>query len=231
MYPHTAAIPKCMVTVNGATIIDCQLDQLATAGIESVVVVSGFEALALRRHVGSRSRGMDISYVHAVDFATTNNIVSLYLAREAIDGLFMLLESDVCAEPGIIDSLVEPSSAAVARYHPSMDGTVVGVGDDGMLSELIVKSRQRHAISLDRYYKTVNLWSLSYDLWTGAVLPRIEHRVGNGHTDQYYETAIGETIAAGRGRIRAVDVTSRRWMEIDCPHDLSAAEALFAESA
>ncbi len=88
----TAQIPKCMVPVGGRTIIERALCILKDLGIEETVIITGYKHDVLESFVRQLDAGMPLRFIHNPDYATTNNIVSLWLAQPAIQSDFLLLE-------------------------------------------------------------------------------------------------------------------------------------------
>ena len=119
---------QVMLRVGGRTLLERAVEALKQAGISKLILVVGYQAANLKKSVAEHIQGIEIEYVENPDFATTNNIYSLWLAREqlAADDT-ILLESDLIFEPGLIRSLVQhpaPDLATVARYEQWMEGTV-----------------------------------------------------------------------------------------------------------
>ena len=68
---------KCMVRVNGTTLIDRLLTQLSRLSLNRVVIVVGYKGEELRRYIGARFDGsLRIEYVENPVFDKTNNIHS-----------------------------------------------------------------------------------------------------------------------------------------------------------
>lgn len=91
----TAENTKCMLAVNGQRLIDRMLHQLSSLELERIVIVTGYAGDNLRRYIQSNWAHLNIVYVDNPVYDRTNNIYSLWLAREymvAMDTL--LLESD-----------------------------------------------------------------------------------------------------------------------------------------
>ncbi|MGH9077781.1 MAG: NTP transferase domain-containing protein [Acidimicrobiales bacterium] len=110
MRPLTADVPKCLVEVNGEPILFRSLRALAGAGVREAVIVVGYEAAQVRRRVGRHFAGLDIVYVEAPTFATTNNIRSLWDARRYCDEDILLIEGDVVFDRDVVVRL--PSTAS-----------------------------------------------------------------------------------------------------------------------
>jgi choline kinase len=86
--PLTEQTPKCLLQINGRTMLDRQLEALAGAGIKDVTVVAGFMAEAVVRHVANRCRVLVNEH-----YATTDSITSLALAAPYLHGHGFLLQN------------------------------------------------------------------------------------------------------------------------------------------
>src|SRR5713226_2970221 len=106
MRPLTADVPKCLVEVNGVPILFRSLRVLASAGVTEAVVVVGHEAAQVRRRVGHTFVGIDIEYVDAPLFDTTNNIRSLWDARRYCDEDILLVEGDILFDREVVMRLL-----------------------------------------------------------------------------------------------------------------------------
>src|SRR5262245_12273391 len=89
--------PKCLIQVGDNTILDHQLEALSIAGVEEVAIVVGYEREQIIRHVRARYSGAcpRVHFIENPAFAITNNIYSLWLAREWVRGdSFVCLNAD-----------------------------------------------------------------------------------------------------------------------------------------
>ncbi|MCZ6546479.1 MAG: NTP transferase domain-containing protein, partial [Chloroflexi bacterium] len=122
--PLTDALPKCLVELNGEPLLLRSLRSLARQGIREVVIVVGYKAELIRLRVGDQFEGMSVTYVDAPDYASTNNIRSLWDARAALDCDLLLLEADLVFDDEVIASVLRApaSAAAVAPYHDRLSG-------------------------------------------------------------------------------------------------------------
>jgi choline kinase len=98
----TRDIPKSALEVAGRSILEHQVEALRGAGVDRITVISGHGEDALRS-VG----GPDLEYLRNDDYATTNSIYSLWLAREAAAGGFVLLNGDVLFHPRLLGRLLD----------------------------------------------------------------------------------------------------------------------------
>ena len=63
-----ADAPKCLVELDGQSLLERALDALASQGVAEAVIVIGYRSEAVRERIGSRFAGGDISYIEAPDF-------------------------------------------------------------------------------------------------------------------------------------------------------------------
>ncbi|MEO9140156.1 MAG: phosphocholine cytidylyltransferase family protein, partial [Jatrophihabitans sp.] len=197
MYPLTVDIPKCLVEVNGIPILFRSLRALAKAGVTEAVVVVGHEAEQVRSRVGTRFAGIDVIYVDAPTYDTTNNIRSLWDARRYCDEDILLVEGDVVFDSDVILRLCQESgsSAAVASNSPDFSGTLVRHDGDGIVTAIILGQDLRTTGTEDR--KTVNIYLLRAELLQTRVVPELCRQVESGNVQIYYETVFRDLIADG----------------------------------
>ena len=156
----TADNTKCMIKVNGVTLIDRVLHQLQSLGLSRVIIVVGYQGKKLIDYIGTLGLQMPITFVENPIYDTTNNIYSLWLARDyLLKDDTLLLESDIIFEDSVIRSLVEDprdTLALVDKYESWMDGTVVKLGDDDSILEFLPGKNINNS-EKEQCNKTVNI--------------------------------------------------------------------------
>ena len=152
---------KCMVEVNGVTLIKRALSSLDQLSLDRIVLVVGYEGKKLQDYVSTLNVRTPIVYVDNPIYDKTNNIYSLFLARNYLEkDDTLLLESDLIFEDAVLKRLVEdpyPSLALVAAYESWMDGTVVTLDEEDNITSFIGK-KDFDFNKPDSYYKTVNIY-------------------------------------------------------------------------
>lgn len=88
--------PKCLIEVGGKPLIDHQLNVLRSVGITRICVVTGYCAEQVSCFVARRGQ-----CIENPDYAKTNSVYSLSLARGWVTGPFVMLNSDVLAHPEV----------------------------------------------------------------------------------------------------------------------------------
>ena len=226
LLPLTLNQPKCLVNVAGKPMMAYQLDSLQVAGIKECTIVVGYLAESVRDCFGSNYRGVRISYVENTTYDTSNNLCSLWQAREAFDDDVLLLESDLVFDDRLICELIEkkePDVAVVDRFRPGMDGSVI-LANGGVAKALLLKSEQPQGFDYSSALKTVNIYRLSSETLVETILPGMEEFLAEGRTDQYYEAVFASLIRSNRMDMSVMETGKMQWSEIDTLDDLRETE-------
>ena len=222
---------KCMLQVNGVRLIHRILDSIYETGIRRVVLVVGYKAENVKELIGNEYRGMEIIYVENSVYDKTNNIYSLFLAREYLTADdTILLESDLIFESRILTKIINdpyPTLALVDKYESWMDGTVVTLDDQSNIVEFLTKDKFKYS-DIERYYKTVNIYKFSKDFSETHYVPFLEaycHALGN---NEYYEQVLKVITLLDDSPLKALPLGGEKWYEIDDVQDLDIASSMFA---
>ena len=227
----TAENTKCMLAVNGQRLIDRMLHQLSSLELERIVIVTGYAGDNLRRYIQSNWAHLNIVYVDNPVYDRTNNIYSLWLAREymvAMDTL--LLESDLIFDTAILRLALdspERNVALVSKYESWNDGTMVMIDSDCNIVNFITKKAFDYS-DVDDYYKTVNIYKFSSDFARNRYLPFLDAYIKMLGENEYYEQVLRVLTLIDSSGMKALPVNGLRWYEIDDVQDLRIAEAMFA---
>ena len=220
--PLTDMLPKCLVKLNGISILERMVDSLKSHGFKRLVIVVGHLEESIRDFLGNHAGGIEITYISNPLYKTTNNIYSLWLARKAIDEPFLLLESDVVySRP--LKHMLWPDQMAIGHMKQWMNGTTVTIDSHQEINAFWASGINSPN---DMHYKTVNMYSLSRYSWN-IVRQRLEQHISNNKVNGYYETVFSELVAEGSLHFTPVLFGNKRWFEIDTLDDLHEAEQLF----
>ena len=232
LQPLTAVLPKCLVELGGEPFLVRALRALAAHGVAEAVIVIGHKGELIRERIGPSFAGIRVCYVEAADYATTNNIRSLWDAREYCDQDILLLEADIVFDDSVIGALLAHggSSVAVAPHHRALSGTIVRRNGDGRVTEFVLGADQGKHFDPTGAFKTVNIYLLRRELLRDHVLPRLCRQIEAGKVQDYYESVFRDCVADGSVTdLAAVDVSASRWYEVDDLRDFDAAEFTFLD--
>lgn len=224
---------KCMLEVNGIRLIDRTLEQLSHIGINRIVMVVGYSRDNVKKYLGDDYHGIPIIYVDNEVYATTNNIYSLYLAKDYMsEDDTLLLESDLIYEQAVLEKIVTnpfPNIALVDKYESWMDGTVVTLNADYKIANFITKEHFRYE-DIGNYYKTVNIYKFSREFSEGHYIPFLDAYCKVLGKNEYYEQVLKVITMLDNSPLKALPLEGEKWYEIDDIQDLDIAEGMFAET-
>jgi len=223
---------KCMVKVNGIPLIERMLTQLNKFKLSKIIIVIGYEGKKLIDFIDSFYKGIPIQYIENPIYDKTNNIYSLFLARQyLLEEDTLLLESDLIFEDNILNRLIEdsyPNLALVAKYEHWMDGTVVTLDDENNIVSFISKKFFKYE-DLKNYYKTVNIYKFSKEFSSTHYVPFLEAYIKAIGNNEYYEQVLRVITLLEKPEIKALRLEGEKWYEIDDIQDLDIAESVFAD--
>ena len=222
---------KCMLEVNGVRLIDRALECLNGIGVSRVVLVVGYKGQNVKDYVGSNYKGTPIVYVDNPAYDKTNNIYSLYLAKDyMLEDDTILLESDIIYDPAIVKKLLDddfPNIALVDKYESWMDGTVVTIDENSRITRFIDKNHFEFE-EIKNYYKTVNIYKFSKDFSAKYYVPFLAaYSIALGN-NEYYEQVLRVILHLHDAPLKALPLSGETWYEIDDVQDLDIASGMFA---
>ncbi len=222
---------KCMVKVNGVTLIDRMLHQIEAQHISRIIIVVGYEGQKLIDYIGTLSIQTPITYLNNPIYDKTNNIYSLALAKDwLVKDDTLLFESDIIFEDAVLDALVSDprdTLALVDKYEPWMDGTCVKLNSEDDIIDFVPGKKFDFNNTAD-YYKTVNLYKFSKHFSESHYIPFLDAYQKALGENEYYEQVLRVIAMLDEPVIKAKRLTGQRWYEIDDEQDLDIAESLFA---
>ena len=223
---------KCMVKVNGISIIERTLRILDMKALNKIVIVVGYEGQKLVNYIESLNVATPITYIWNNDYEKTNNIYSLSLAKEHLcEDDTILLESDLVFDEAIIDRVLtdeRKSLAVVDKFESWMDGSCVIIDDDDRIVDF-VPGKYFNFNDKEKYYKTVNIYKLSVDFSSNIYVPFLAAYEKAMGENEYYESVIKLIAMLETNELRVKRIDDQKWYEIDDIQDLDIAESLFTD--
>lgn len=223
---------KCMVEVNGVTLIDRMLRQIEAHKLSRIVIVVGYEGEKLIDYIDTLNIETPITYIHNPIYDKTNNIYSLALAKDYLcSDDTLLFESDIIVEDSVIDLLLDDKRetlALVDKYESWMDGTCVKLRDDDSI-ESFVSRKDFKFNETNEYFKTVNIYKFSRGFSQTHYVPFLDAYSKALGNNEYYEQVLRVITMLDEPAIRAKRLDGHLWYEIDDIQDLDIASSMFAD--
>jgi choline kinase len=226
LQPLTDALPKTLLPLDdGRTILDLALANLGAAGIEDVVVVTGFAAERVEERATEleRRHGVRLELLFNERAEEWNNAYSLWLAREAFADGVLLVNGDT-VHPGSVET------SLLAARGPDV---LLAVDREKQLGEEEMKVLLSENGTLRRISKELDPASSAGE-YIGVAL--IEPSAAGPLADAleatwrrepslYYEDGFQELADRG-GELRGVPIGAVDWVEVDDHDDLARAREL-----
>ena len=226
----TADNTKCMVKVNGVTMIERMLNQLENKAFSKIIIVTGYEGQKLIDFIETLDISTPIEFINNPIYDQTNNIYSLWLAKDKLlEEDTVLLESDLIFEDSILNALLDdsrPTLALVDKYESWMDGTVVKLDEDDNISAFVPGKKFVYR-DIDTYYKTVNIYKFSKEFSTTHYVPFLDAYTQALGRNEYYEQVLRVITLLDDPAIKAKRLDGQKWYEIDDVQDLDIASSIF----
>ena len=222
---------KCMVKVNGVTLIDRMLHQIEKADLSRIIIVVGYEGQKLIDYIDTLDIKTPITYIDNPIYYKTNSIYSLALAKDWLckeDTL--LFESDIIFEDSILQSLIDDprdTLALVDKYEPWMDGTCVKLDEQDNIIDF-VPGKKFNFNNTKGYFKTVNIYKFGKKFSESRYVPFLDAYQAALGENEYYEQVLRVIAMLDEPIIKAKRLNGEKWYEIDDIQDLDIAESLFA---
>ena len=224
---------KCMIKVNGITLIERMLNKLNKLKLSQIIMVIGYKADNLVNFISGLNIETPIVFIRNDIYFKTNNIYSLYLAKNYLETEdTLLLESDLIFDEKLLDILIEdqyPTLALVSKYEPWMDGTVVTLNNNNEIKTFIGKKDFQYN-DIQFYYKTINIYKFSANFSKTHYIPFLDAYIKALGNNEYYEQVLKVITMLEKPDIKALPVENINWYEIDDIQDLDIAESIFANT-
>lgn len=229
---YTENATKCMVRVNGKTLIEYAIESLIAVGIKKLTLVVGYKREVLKEFLNGKYKEIEINYIDNDVYDTTNNIYSLYMAKDVLaQDDTILLESDLIFDKKIISELINNKNsnlAVVSPFESWMDGTCAVLDEQNVIKGILGKT-EFDWNNVSKYYKTVNIYKFSKKFAANIYMPFLKAYQTAYGKNEYYETVLKVISFLGNSTFKAHVVDGSRWYEIDDPADLAIAETRFSE--
>ncbi|MFQ5739408.1 MAG: NTP transferase domain-containing protein [Acidobacteriota bacterium] len=217
----TRGLPKCLLKFGSRTILDFQIESLFQKGVRKLAVVVGFAADQVVEHVrGHHSDKLsNIAFITNPDFSSTNNMYSLWRAKEWLGkDPFLCLNADVLCHPDIF----VPALSARADYsividrHFREETTKVRIHKGRVLDLKKSLSRQECSGTF------VGIATFS-PLGSRRLFAKAESMFASGQVNQFFNDILDQMCAEG-ALVRFSETGALPWAEVDDPEDLRFAQ-------
>jgi len=224
MLPLTAEQPKCLIEFSGRTLIEWQIEMLARCGVKRVDVVTGFKDEMVEAVLGRLDDPrVTVTTRFNPFYKVADNLGSCWIAREAMEGDFLILNGDTLVSEEIVKRVQQGSGWPIA--------VTVDVKSEYDSDDMKV---MREGERLLRIGKTLtaeeaNSESIGFLAFRGEGAAMFREAVRRAMrtpegVQHWYLKVIDQL--AGTGKVGTVSIEGLDWAEVDFLNDIEIARAL-----
>lgn len=224
--PYTLDRPKCMVEIDGVSLIDRQLEVLKSEGIGDIVIIGGYKSEMLKRG--------DIKLKVNDRYFETNMVWTLFSAEEELEGDVIVSYGDIVYSKNILKALIK-SKADIAvtidmkwegywrerNENPLDDAETLKLRKDGTISEIGQKPSSLEEIE-GQYMGLMKFSSEGVRQIKSAFHSALESgKLLGKEVENSYMTDLLQSIVNIGGKVASVQI-DEDWVEVDTVEDLHA---------
>ena len=212
----TRKIPKPLLPINNTTLIENILNCIPGRLVNEVIVIVGYMEDKIKSKLGNNYNGIKIRYVTNHEYSTTNNMYSIYLTRNMINGPIIFVSADVLIQQSTFECVVSDLREDLIlvdyseKYFQEDDPVKVSIKGNAITSidkNMNVESVDCVACGLYKLSSTSILEFLKY-----SKLFIDEDNVNYGYIEPIKQLV--KTIT-----IEPFDVKNQPWCDVDTPEE------------
>jgi len=224
MLPLTAEQPKCLIEFSGRPLIEWQIEMLARCGVKRVDVVTGFKE-ELVQAVLDRLADPRVSVTTRFNpfYKVADNLGSCWIAREAMEGDFLILNGDTLVSEDIVRRVQQGSHwpiAVTVDVKPDYDSDDMKVTREGERLVRIGKTLTADEANAE----SIGFLAFRGD---GAAMFReaVRRAMRTPEGVQHWYLKVIDQLAA-TGKVGTLSIEGLDWAEVDFLTDIEVARTL-----
>lgn len=220
LLPMTAEIPKCLLDIQGRTVVEWQIDHLIENGINDITVVTGYGSDKVEALLGRRYGPAKIRTLYNPFFDVADNLATVWMARGELTGDFLVLNGDTLFESAIVRRLLESPDKPITLARdqkPRYDSDDMKVCLDGNRLTGIGKNLEAERVGGE------SIGMLFFREQGGQLFKEaIEQTMRSPAALQQWYLSVIDQLAS-RGCVWTQSIHGLEWGELDYPVDLDRA--------
>ena len=221
LLPLTAECPKCILPIQGQSLIEWQIDELFRCGIDRVTVIVGYRADKVEKLLNRRYGPQLVQTLYNAAYAKTDNLISCWAARHEMNEDFVLLNGDTLFEAAVLQRLLRAPDRPVT--------VVISHKDEYDADDMKVELNGCRLIQIgkDLAPDKVDGESIGMILFRGKGPVLFRSAIGNAlhnpsSAKQWYLSVINDM--AREIPVWTCSIQGLQWCEVDYPADIKQAE-------
>lgn len=218
-----AGRPKCLLRFGGKSLLQRTIESLNSLGVDDIVIVVGYKANLVEAELDTLNLSNRPRTVINPDFRQ-GSLVSLWCAREYLQGDILLMDADVLYHPDILKKLVRSAHGnafLLDRDYGNAEEAVKLCVRNGVLVEF--RKKVPPGLRYEFAGESVGFFRFSEPM-AGALARCCREYMAAGKAEEPHEEAIRDLLLATPDQFSYEDVTGLPWIEMDFPEDIERAE-------
>lgn len=224
MLPLTAERPKCMIDFSGRSLLAWQIEMLARGGVKRIEVVTGFMTDLVDAEI-ARINDPRVEIVTRFNpfYKVADNLGSCWIARDAMDGDFLILNGDTLVSEQIVQRVQQGSDWPIA--------VTVDIKDSYDSDDMKVTREDGRLLRIGKVLTAdeSNCESIGFLAFRGegAALFReaVRKAMRTPEGVQHWYLKVIDSLAP-TGKVGTVSIEGLGWAEVDFLNDIEIATAL-----
>ncbi len=197
--------PKCLIEMEGISLISRSVDLLASRGITDISVITGYKSELVQQELQGR-----VSYLHNPYFEVTNSIASLWLAKDLLRDDVILMNADLYYEDSVLNiALAQRGNAVMLSDSTRIDNADFRFGVVG--DRILKTGNQLSNSETDCEYVGIVRIDKNF---IHTFRKRLEQMIKSGDFKNWWEGVLYAFIDDGTA-ITHKDVDGAFWSEVD----------------
>jgi len=213
-------MPKCLLKIGNLSLIQYQLSCFRQLGIDDVMIITGYNEHMIKEHLVTER--LDIKYEFNENFESTNNLYSLFKAKNFVKDDFICLHADLlfhrkilkkcCEHAGDICLVVEKNTRAETLRVKIENGKILQIN-----KTMPINSADGNFIGMVKFRKAIHK----------ALFDEMSEYIEQQNRDAYFVAAIEKMIEKGIST-EFVETENLPWIDIDEKAEFESAKKTFS---
>lgn len=224
--PLTDNTPKCLLDLNGSTLLHRTVENLIKCDVKDFIFVTGYRENMIREYLDSNFKNINKIYITNSDYANNNNSYSLWMTKNYVKDNMLLLDSDILFDYRIVKKLLDSEhQTCIALKNHKLDEEQIKViiDENGKVLEI-----GKEVEILKSAGESIGIEKLSGD-FLNEMFKILDRKIlKEKNVNEFYETTFQEIINMKEDIINmyGVDISEYECMEIDTIEDYEKAKAV-----
>ena len=201
--------PKCLLKIGKKSIIEHQVDYLRNLDCKKILVVTGYNSNKIKNTLGN-----SVEYIFNKNFEKSNNMYSLWEARDFVNDEFICIYGDLFFHKKILEKCAMSNSDMVLVVERNLRDETMKVKIEN--EKIVQVNKKIDSKNTDGNFIGMGKFSKNSK---NHLFQTIKELMEKGNEDAYYTLAIENLIKQGK-TVHFVETGGLPWMDIDTKKEL-----------